>query len=189
MSTTYAPVPTVLPATIDLPEDGVEAVVVESVNTNTAALADAVAAAMGSKNIARLELGTGNTASGATFVCTLDASYYRDDSWTLTSNTLEVPEAGLYMVFLQVPLNEAYPDVQDFAQIDVHVGGVFFGSVYGHLEAGGERTVVTGFVGPIPITGDLTTQRISIVNPVGNLKNISIGGASNAVFVTKLSSI
>ena len=43
MSTPYTPTPAPLPATLDLPEDGVEAVVVETVNTNTAACANAIA--------------------------------------------------------------------------------------------------------------------------------------------------
>jgi hypothetical protein len=43
MSTPYTPTPAPLPATLDLPEDGVEAVQVETVNTNTAAIANAVA--------------------------------------------------------------------------------------------------------------------------------------------------
>lgn len=42
MSTTYTPTPAALPATLELPQDAVEAVIVETVNTNTAILADAI---------------------------------------------------------------------------------------------------------------------------------------------------
>lgn len=42
MSTTYTPTPAPLPATLELPQDAVEALVVETVNTNTAILADAI---------------------------------------------------------------------------------------------------------------------------------------------------
>lgn len=42
MSTTYTPTPNALPATLELPQDAVEDLVVETVNTNTAILADAI---------------------------------------------------------------------------------------------------------------------------------------------------
>jgi len=58
MSTPYTPTPAPLPASLDLPQDGVDSLVVETVNTNTAAIADAVALA--EENIDALEGAVGS---------------------------------------------------------------------------------------------------------------------------------
>jgi hypothetical protein len=79
MSTPYTPTPAPLPATLDLPEDGVELLQAETVNTNTAAIADAV---VNAQDVAATALA--QTLVGSARFYLPAATYANDDFYALT---------------------------------------------------------------------------------------------------------
>lgn len=106
MTTPYNPTPGALPTTLDLPQDAVDALVVETVNTNTAILADAIKQ---QETVIRAWVTLNNVTKsiGAPFEVALVSSY-PSGAWTVIDGLgIQVPEPGMYSVEVVAVLTRA----------------------------------------------------------------------------------
>jgi hypothetical protein len=175
MSTPYTPTPAPLPATLDLPEDGVEAVQVETVNTNTSALADAIKQ---QETVIRAWVTLDNITKsiGAPFVVELVSSY-PSGAWTVVDSLgIQVPEPGMYEVALVSTMQHETGE-GSFVQVAFGYGAsmvgsftvIGFASGYSYDATNAIPARVVGSVPHIPVTTPATTRFVLLPASAGDM--------------------
>lgn len=175
MTTPYTPTPGALPTTLDLPQDAVDALIVETVNTNTAILADAVKQ---QETVIRAWVTLDNVTKsiGAPFVVELVSSY-PSGAWTVVDNLgIQVPEPGMYEVALVSTMQH---EVSEGAFVQVAfgygssmVGGftvIGFASGYSYDATNAIPARVVGSVPHIPVTDPATTRFVLLPASAGDM--------------------
>lgn len=175
MTTPYTPTPGALPTTLDLPQDAVDALVVETVNANTAILADAVKQ---QETVIRAWVTLDNVTKsiGAPFEVTLVSSY-PSGAWTVIDGLgIQVPEPGMYEVALVSTMQH---EVSEGAFVQAAFGygssmvGSFtvigFASGYSYDATNAIPARVVGSVPHIPVTVPATTRFVLLPASAGDM--------------------
>lgn len=175
MTTPYNPTPGALPTTLDLPQDAVDALVVETVNTNTAILADAIKQ---QETVIRAWVTLDNVTKsiGAPFEVALVSSY-PSGAWTVIDGLgIQVPEPGMYEVALVSTMQH---EVSEGAFVQAAFGygssmvGSFtvigFASGYSYDATNAIPARVVGSVPHIPVTVPATTRFVLLPASAGDM--------------------
>ena len=174
MTTPYTPTPAPLPTTLELPQDAVDQLIVETVNTNTALLADAIKQ---QETLIRAWVTLDNIEKsiGSPFVVQLVSSYPSGDWLVIDNLGIQVPEPGMYEVSVISNILRATGE-GSFVQIAVGYGASMVGSFtvvgyasgYRYDAADAAPAIVTGGIPQIPVT-DPTTTRFVFLPGANNL--------------------
>lgn len=184
----YTPTPAPLGATISLPQDAIDNVIVSTVRTAIEPMADAIAWRQAARVcFAYIQQSGSPVADNAHMPLALSSSY-PSGTWLISSNEIQVPAPGVYKVSLKcaatTAANTGVPQSANFR--------LMAGASYDFAWATGERwssTITDSFLtvgwGTVVI-GTPASEKIWVKNTCGAAANVVSGGGSGDAVLNPL---
>lgn len=183
----YTPTPAPLPATISLPQDAFDDVVVSTLRTSTEPIADAVAFRQAARIcFAYMTEAMSPVANDDPMPIALSASF-PSGAWAIATNQITVPVTGVYRVSLKCEATNGTAGVNAIANFRIMVGAageVAWATGDRYTAANTDPFLAIG-QGTVVIT-DTAAHYIWVKNTSGNYANVSGDGSSQDAMINPL---